>query len=62
MDLIVEMTEEVFTFQQDKDSEVIDPRFMNEWLQMFKSGVSITSASNEMAYIELIDYVYAKGQ
>ena len=63
VNLIVELTEEVFSFQQDKDSENIDDRFMAEWLQLFKSGVSINSGTTEeLSYKELKDYLFARGQ
>lgn len=63
VDLIVEMTEEVFSFQQDKDSENIDDRFMADWLQLFKTGSPISSGtSDELAQKEFKDYLYAKGQ
>lgn len=61
--LIVELTEEVFEFQQTKDSENIDERFMNDWLQQFKAGVSIGSpADDELTMKELVNYLYGKGQ
>lgn len=61
--LIIELTEEVFEFQQTKDSENIDERFMNDWLQQFKAGVNIGSpADEELTMKELGSYLYGKGQ
>jgi CH-like domain in sperm protein len=63
VNLIIEMTEEVFDFQQNKDTQVIDERFMSEWMQLFKSGIHISSPSSaELAHKELLEYIYCKGQ
>ena len=61
--LLVGLTEEVFDFQQTKDTELIDERFMNEWLQQFKAGVLIGSPPDEeLTLKEMNSYLYAKGQ
>ncbi|OMJ83099.1 hypothetical protein SteCoe_16018 [Stentor coeruleus] len=63
VNLILELTEEVFTFQQNKDSEKIDDRYMSEWLQLLKSGISISSGINEEICLkEFSDYLNANGQ
>ena len=61
--LLVGLTEEVFDFQQTKDTEVIDERFLNDWLQQFKAGVVIGSPPDEeLTFKEMNSYLYAKGQ
>ncbi|OMJ72074.1 hypothetical protein SteCoe_29554 [Stentor coeruleus] len=63
VNLIIELTEEVFTFQQNKDSEKIDDRYMSEWLQLFKSGIPISSGINEeLCLKEFSDYLMVNGQ
>lgn len=63
LELLIGMTEEVFAFQQNKNSEDIDNRCWNEWLQLFKEGNSVTEGNDEaLNHRELADYIFGKGQ
>ncbi|CAG9310473.1 unnamed protein product [Blepharisma stoltei] len=63
IELLLGITEEVYAFQQNKNSEELDKRYWNEWVHLFKDGSNVIVGNNEALNIrELDDYILGKGQ
>ena len=61
LDLVLDITDELWDYQQHKNCSDVDDRHWREWMQLFERGISVKS--DEALEQELLrDYIFGNGE